>query len=243
MHRLFLLSSVSGDEIEISDKSQAHHIKNVLHLKAGEKVVAVDKKGNEYLCAIKEFSGEKVILRLKEKIVRSQGEGVKVTIACALPKKSKFDDIVERLTQLGVHRIIPMDTERVVVRLDKHKEEARLERWQKIAESAAQQSQRNNLPVIDRVKKLEEVLAEAKDYDLKLVPALIDERVPLKAALTRGKYKNILVLIGPEGDFTSAEVNAAKRAGFIPVTLGKLVLRVETAAVTVASFIMLNENY
>jgi len=144
------------------------------------------------------------------------------------------------LTQLGVSKIIPLDTERVVVRLGQEKSKARLERWKKVAVSAAQQSQRSDIPLIEPVSKLKGVLAKAADYDLKLIPTLeCPGRKSLKEVFLKAEPKNILVLIGPEGDFSPAEVKAALKAGCIPVTLGDLVLRVETAAVAVAAFIRL----
>ncbi len=110
-------------------------------------------------------------------------------------------------------------------------------RWKKIALNASEQSQRKVLPIIDPVRKIEEVINDSDNYDLKLIPALIDERQPINEVLTKSNPKNIIVLIGPEGDFTQEEVNLAKNSGFLAVSLGESVLRVETAAVSVASFL------
>jgi 16S rRNA (uracil1498-N3)-methyltransferase len=153
-----------------------------------------------------------------------------------------MDDIIDKLTQLGVDRIIPLETERVIVKWDKNQRVRHLERFQKIALNASQQSQRKALPVIEPIKDIKEVISTAAGYDLKLIPHLMGERKTLKEIFIKNRPKNILVLIGPEGDFSSAEVALAKRAGFIPVSLGDLVLRVETAAVAIASFIRLYLN-
>ncbi|PIP18804.1 MAG: 16S rRNA methyltransferase [Candidatus Omnitrophica bacterium CG23_combo_of_CG06-09_8_20_14_all_41_10] len=165
---------------------------------------------------------------------------LRLTIACAIPKKSKFDDIVDKLTQLGVYRIIPLKTERVVVKLDKRKEELRSKRWNRIALSASQQSQRNNIPVVEPVQKFKDVLVRSKDFDLKLIPTLAGQRKSLpEVILSLLPMAKILVLIGPEGDFSDGEIKLALENGFIPVTLGDLVLRVDTAAIAVVSFIRL----
>jgi 16S rRNA (uracil1498-N3)-methyltransferase len=150
-----------------------------------------------------------------------------------------MDDIIDKLTQVGVDRIIPMLTRRVIIKLDKERAGLRLARWQKLALAASGQSQRDSLPEICEFRKFSEVVAGSGEYDLKLIPALIGERRHLKEILGQGIYKNILVLIGPEGDFTPQELQAALEEGFIPVTLGERVLRVDTAAVAVAAFIKL----
>lgn len=238
MQRLFCVSGdISKGKISILNKSQIHHIKDVLRLKIGDQLAVCDEFGNEYNSTIEELTAINAVLKIKEMKRAVFAEKIKVTFACAIPKKSKFDDIVDKLTQLGVDRIIPMLTQRVITKLDSHKEGLRLNRWKGIALSASEQSQRKSLPAIDSVKKIEEVLLEAENYDLKLIPVLIGERKTLKHVLSNPKLRNVLILIGPEGDFTPQELDLAKGAGFIPVTLGELVLRVETAAVSVASFI------
>ena len=239
MHRIFVpKQNISDDKIIISDKEQVNHLKNALRLKVGEEVIVSDEKGTEYICEARNLAKE-AVLAIKSRSPFRKKSGPMITIACALPKKSKFDDIIDKLTQLGVDRIIPLETERVIVKLDKNKKIARQQRWNKIAQSAAEQSQRNTLPTVETVKTIKEVLADTGDFDLKLILALFGERKTLKEVLAAAIPKNILVLIGPEGDFTDEELELAVKAGCIPVTLGETVLRVETAAISVASFIKL----
>ncbi|MCX5706225.1 MAG: RsmE family RNA methyltransferase, partial [Candidatus Omnitrophica bacterium] len=149
-----------------------------------------------------------------------------ITLACAIPKKAKFDDIVDKLTQLGSARIIPLKTERVIVKLDNHKEALRLTRWRKIAQAASQQSKRSDIPVIEPPKDLEDLLTQSQDFDLKLIPTLEGRRKTLKEIFSKIQPRNILILIGPEGDFSAKEIAMALKSGFIPVTLGDLVLRI-----------------
>lgn len=240
MHRFYCRAQdISASTISLTDKSVVHHIKDVLRLKEGEEIVVCDQRAHEYLAVI-EGIHKKAILA---KIIRKNFQGAKnisrFSIACALPKQTKFDDIVNKLTQLGVNRIIPMHTQRVIVKLDSHKELLRLNRWQKIAQSASQQSQRPDVAIIEPVTDFTAVLARAKGYSLKLIPTLTGKRVSLRNALGAGSHNAILAMIGPEGDFSAQETALAIKAGFIPISLGPLVLRVDTACIAVASFIRL----
>jgi len=238
MHRFFYPSSnITHSRIVINDKEQAHHIKDVLRLKVKDAVTVFDDKGNEYIGAIEKLLPQSIILKIKDKHILMTAKQLKITVACAIPKKSKMDDIVDKLTQLGVDRVIPLLTERVIVKWDKQKKMLQQKRWEKIALCASQQSQRNILPIIEPIKDVKEVLSESEGFDLKLIPTLTGERESLKEIFAKSKPKNILVLIGSEGDFTPREVELAKKFGCIPVTLGDLVLRVETAAIAVASIL------
>jgi len=244
MHRFYTTcQNISQDIILISDKNHVHHIRNVLRLKTKEEVVIFDDKGNEYSSIIEKILPKSVIFKIKKRRKSfPQKNKLKITVACAIPKKSKMDEIIDKLTQLGVDRIIPLETQRVVIRLDEHKKILRHRRWEKIAQNASLQSQRSQIPVVEPIKDIRKVLSCAQDFDLKLIPTLMGKRKTLRETLRESNPKNILVLIGPEGDFTPQEVDSAKRVGFIPVSLGDLVLRVETAALAVASFIRLYEN-
>jgi len=241
MHRIYCpCLNIFRHKIIIDNKEQVHHGRDVLRLKINEEVIIFDGKGNEYRSILEKLLPKGMIFQVKEKekfILKPSK--INIAVACAMPKASHMDEIINKLTQLGADRIIPLETERVVVKLDKHKKILRQERWKKIAQNASQQSQRNTLPILEPIKNIKELLLTAGNFDLKLIPALIGERKPLKEVLSEHKPKNILVIIGPEGDFTPAELDSAKRAGCIPVSLGDLVLRVETAAVAALSFIKL----
>ncbi len=243
MNKFFVPSSgVSPDKIIIEDYNEAHHIRDVLRLKPGEKVAVFDENGNEYLCEVASLE-DKVRLIIKTRVpAAKRDEKFKLTVACAIPKKAKIDDIIDKLVQLGVERIIPLKTERVIVKLDKHKEASRFERWKKIALNAAKQCKRNNLAILEPVLDFKNLIRESGEFDLKLIPHLEGARKSLKDILDKtasGGSVKVLILIGPEGDFSSGEVELAKASGFIPVTLGDLVLRVDTAAIAAVSFIKL----
>lgn len=243
MHRFHTsYKNISSDKIIISDTQQVHHIKDVLRLKTKDKVSVCDRRGNEYIGTIEKISSQGISLTIKERHTFKASKNFRITVASAIPKKSKMDDIIDKLTQLGVDRIIPLKTSRVVVKLDRDKEMLRQKRWKKIAQSASEQCQRNTLPNIDAFKDIAEVLSESGDFDLKLIPTLIGERKSLKDIFIESEPNNVLVFIGPEGDFTDEEIDLAKKSGCIPVSLGDLVLRVDTAAVSVVSFMRLYEN-
>jgi len=221
------------------------------------------------VAAVVEIGSSSVKLEIKE--TRPPNDlDIQITVACAIPKKVKMDEIVDKLTQLGVVCIIPLQTERVIVKLDKQKKLQRLLRWEKIASSAVKQSQRNKFVEIKPVTDFKELIADTQDFDLKLIPTLEGERKSLRNILSSSFIlchprasgdlkkmdsrfhgndvmnvhkvvpKSIIVLIGPEGDFTPQEITLAKAAGFLPISLGKQVLRVDTAAIAAVSFIKLN---
>lgn len=243
MHRCLVSSKqISSAQISIQDAAQIHHIQDVLHLETGDTIVAFDEERNEYLCGIRSISKKAVLLDIKERLLHRKAKAYSLAIACAIPKKAKMDEIVDKLTQLGVDRIIPLESERVVVRLDERKKLQRLSRWQKIALEAAKQSQRNTVPVVEPIMNMEKVFALAGEYDLKLIGSLFGSRRSLKSALSAQRYRSIIVCIGPEGDFSRQEVARAAECGFIGISLGELVLRVDTAALSVAACITVYEN-
>ena len=238
MHRFYITQKVKDDTAIVSDTAQFHHLKNVLRLKGGDEVTVCDREGNEFVCAILKLEKDRAVLAVKARRTISIRK-VGLTIACAIPKQAKFDEIVDSLTQLGVERIIPMETERVIVRLDDARKAARLKRWRIIAQSAAAQSQRNVVPAVEAITTFENVLLHYNNFDLKLLPTLSGDRKHISEVLGKAEAHNILVLIGPEGDFTPEEVELAQKAGFILVSLGESVLRVGTAAIAIVSHIRL----
>ncbi len=243
MNRFYCnISDVRGEKIIISDPGQVHHIKDVLRFEAGEKAVIFDNQGNVYTSRLENISEKKAEFRVEAKKHKVDFKRAVIAVACAIPKKEKIDDIIDKLTQLGVDRIIPLISERVIVKMDKAKRAQRWNRWEKIVLSASKQSQRNSVPIIEPVTDFAELIGRAREFDLKLIPNLLGERKSLKGCLSGKKPESVLVLIGPEGDFTPEEVNSAVKAGFIPVTFGDFVFRVETAAIYIASILQYELN-
>ena len=237
MHCFYLEDPIIGEQAAISDADQLHHLGDVLRLKTGDQVKVFDSAGQEFLCSITTITKQQALLKVIERKVVRPAQ-FKLAVACALPKKSGLDDIVDKLTQIGVDTIIPLLTERVMVKTEEA-QGSRLERWRKIARSAAEQSQRNTLPAIPGILSFKDLLSESSGYDLKVIPTLEGGRQSLQKVLAEKMPASVLVLIGPEGDFTPQEVEQAVSAGFQPVTLGNNVLRVETAAIAAAAYIKL----
>ncbi len=227
---------ITGDKITIDIPERVHHIRDVLRMGPKDALSVFDDSGAEYECIIESCGSGSIVLSVKRRIDRSLTR-IPLTVACALPKKAAMDDIVDSLTQLGVARIIPMITERTVVRPEKTALSRRFQRWQKITLNAAQQCGRTYPPALEEVSTFTEVIKSTSACATRLIPTLEGKRRHITdfghLPPERG---GVVFLIGPEGDFSPGEVKRAEECGFIPVSLGDLVLRVDTAAVAAASF-------
>ncbi|OHE82141.1 MAG: hypothetical protein A2107_07805 [Verrucomicrobia bacterium GWF2_62_7] len=238
MHRFYLPNL---QQLVLS-AAEAHHAVHVLRLKSGDTVNVFDGRGHEAQCAVCEISGDSVNLKL---LAQSNAAPLpcRITLAQAVPKKN-MDLILQKATELGVSAILPLISERTIVQLDEQ-DTKKLERWKAICLEACKQSGNNWLPELHPPQKARDFfsgLAEKKNsYALKLVASLQPDSRPLKKILADSPRvsaaSSVLVLIGPEGDFTPAEINAAKSAGCSPLSLGPLVLRAETAALYALSII------
>lgn len=236
MLRIFLPEiRLLENKIQINQEDKLHHLKDVLRVKEGEDLIIVTS-GWEFLCLVSKIDKKEIICE-----IRSQKEFFAkfpfLSIACAIPKRNIFDELVDKLTQLGVEEIFPIITQRTSVRLSPFVLKKRLARWQRIAIQAAQQSGRKSLPKIAQAEEFLQLIPNLRNYDLKIIPTLLLPGRPIRQILPERKPERVIFAIGPEGDFTSKEIELAQEEGFIPVSLGDLVLRVEVAAVAVASFI------
>lgn len=233
-------SQIQGKRVVITG-NDVNHIKNVLRMKIGEEIaVSNGTDGKEYRCGIEAFSEDSVICALR--FVKEDGLELpaRVTLFQGLPKADKMEFIVQKMVELGVYRIVPVATRRAVVKLDEKKAKAKAARWQAIAEAAAKQSKRRIVPEIGDVCTVKEALAQAASMDMKLIPYELSEGMARTRELIEKAEpgQEIAVFIGPEGGFEEEEVSMAKEAGFVPVTLGKRILRTETAGLTVMAWLM-----
>jgi len=237
MRRLYLPDEPQGDLIPLFSADQVHRLRDVLRLKPGDEVETFDGHGNVYFSTIAELEKDHVLLRiLSHRAVKAPR--AKTLIGCAIPKSVKMDEIVDKLTQLGVDVIVPLNTARVVANLETNSE-ARLRRWLKISLAASEQSGRDFTPEVRKVTDLPDFLKMAADCAVKLIPTLEGRRSALADVSASARGRSIAVMIGPEGDFSPEEVELAAQAGFLPVSLGELVLRVDTAAVALAAYVHL----
>ena len=238
---------VEPSQINESDKrviitgSDVNHIKNVLRMKIGEELAVsngVDKK--EYRCGIMEFDEDSVICELR--FVKEDGLELpsRIYLFQGLPKADKMELIVQKAVELGAYEIIPMTTKRAIVKLDEKKAKTRVQRWQGIAEAAAKQSKRRVIPNIANVMTIKEAFAYAEQMDVKVIPYELAEGMQETKKIIEGikPGQSVAIFIGPEGGFEEAEVQEALERGIQPITLGKRILRTETAGFTTLSWIM-----
>lgn len=241
MHQFFVdEQQIQGRRIVITGRD-VNHIRNVLRMKPGEEISVFNgSDGKEYRCGIQEIREDEVICALR--FVREDGVELpaRVTVFQGLPKADKMEFIVQKLVELGVHAIVPVATGRSVVKLDEKKAGAKVLRWQAIAEAAAKQSRRAAVPRIGAVCTMREALAQAAGMDVKLIPYELSEEMAETKRRIEGTAsgQEIAVFIGPEGGFAEEEVAQAQAAGFVPVTLGKRILRTETAGLVVMAWLM-----
>ncbi|TBR14977.1 16S rRNA (uracil(1498)-N(3))-methyltransferase, partial [bacterium] len=168
MKRVFIAEpKISDSEIVLNDPKQIHYLRNVLRLTEDQDIIIFDQQKNEYSCVLKKISSDLISIAVKSHSRAKSVKNFSLTVACAIPKKTSMDDIVDKLTQLGADRIIPLLTERVIVKFDEKKKVLKHKRWVSISISAAQQSQRPDVPVVDPVTGIREVLKSLDTFDLK----------------------------------------------------------------------------
>ena len=225
--------------------SDVNHIKNVLRMKPGEKVLISDGKGLNYFCELTEIGAEEVKAAILPEDVEDTELPVEVVLYQGLPKGDKMELIIQKCVELGVSRIVPVDMSRCVMKLDAKKEGNKIKRWYGVSESAAKQSKRMIVPEISGVMKYKAAIEEAKSADLAIVPYEAAQTIDgvTGMELTRKLINDLkpgqkcAIFIGPEGGFAESEIELALANGLQPVTLGKRILRTETAGMFVLSAI------
>jgi 16S rRNA (uracil1498-N3)-methyltransferase len=236
MHRFYVEPGQNGNEmIELSER-EAHHGLNVLRLKEGERVVALNGEGAELSCTVAKLSKKGVTLRVHQRNAIAP-LAYQLTLVQAVPKGKAMELIVQKAAELGAWKVVPVISERTVANLDEDRSESKVEKWRWIAIDAIKQCGSAWLPKFCEPVKPAQYLAGAERTELTLIaslqPGAKHPRTYLKEFFIEGKRKptSITVWVGPEGDFTPAEVNSVIGAGAFPITLGPLVLRSETAAI------------
>lgn len=231
---------IQGTRVVITG-NDVNHIKNVLRMQPGEEIaVSNGEDGKEYRCGIEELREDEIICTLR--FVKEDGVELpsKIYLFQGLPKADKMELIVQKAVELGVYEIIPVATKRAVVKLDEKKAKSKIARWQTISEAAAKQSKRRIVPEIHGVMSFKEAVNYAKEMSVKFVPYELAEGMEKTRELINGLKpgQDIAIFIGPEGGFEESEIQLALENGMEPITLGKRILRTETAGFTVLSWIM-----
>ena len=241
MYRFFVEpSQIKDNQICISG-SDVNHIKNVLRMKLKEEILISSGEDKEYTCYIEEIGEEEILAHIMYVQEAGYELSSKIYLFQGLPKSDKMELIIQKAVELGVHQVIPVASKRAVVKLDKKKEEKKIIRWQAISESAAKQSKRMYVPEITNVMSFQQAVDYAGKLDIVLFPyELADGMKKTKEII--GKIKpgqSVGIFIGPEGGFEESEVALAKeKADAQVITLGKRILRTETAGLTVLAILM-----
>lgn len=241
MYQFFVQPSQIQDKRVIITGSDVNHIRNVLRMKPGEEIaVSNGIDGREYRCGIEEFVEDTVVCTLR--FIKEDGVELpsRIYLFQALPKADKMELIVQKAVELGVYEIIPVAAKRCVVKLDEKKAANKVNRWQGIAEAAAKQSKRSVIPEVHMPVSFQKAVDLAGSMDVRLIPYELAEDMTHTRALIEAikPGQSIAVFIGPEGGFEESEIQTALSAGIEPLTLGKRILRTETAGFTVLSWLM-----
>lgn len=239
-HFFAACTDISDGDIYIRGNDY-NHIKNVLRMRPGEVISVSDGiTEKEYRCHIEDFTRDAVHCRL-DFIKEADTElPVRIILFQSLPKADKMEFIIQKAVELGVSDIVPVATKRCVVKLDKKKAASKTERWNMIAKAAAKQSARHAVPVVHEVLSFKEALDRAESCDVRLIPyELAEDFSKTREIINEQKPEGTIALfIGPEGGFAEEEIEAAKEAGVEPITLGRRILRTETAALVVLSWLI-----
>lgn len=231
--------NVQGEEIMITG-TDVNHIKNVLRLSEGKEIVINNGQGYDYKCIIKVIGTDRVVTQIVESTYSDVEPNVETVLFQSLIKGEKMEFVIQKGVEIGVTTIVPIITERCVVKLETEKKQAsKIERWQKIAESAAKQSRRGIIPQILRPMTFKEAISYARKEGLEnCIPFEHEEAHHIKPYLQSISASKIGIFIGPEGGFTDEEIAYATNQQVSPITLGKRILRSETAGLVVLANIM-----
>ena len=237
MYNFFVNSNDINDNFAKISGEDYNHIRNVLRMKIGTKILINDKeKSNSYLAEIQEIGAKEIICKVIEKMASNE-MSVNVTLFQGIPKSDKMEYIIQKSVELGVSEIVPTEMKNCVAKINN--EENKLTRWNKISETAAKQSKRSIIPKVESKISFNDLLNRIKEFDLVIVAYENEKHTSLKDVLQNCKgVKNIAIIIGPEGGIDTKELKLLEDNGAQVASLGKRILRTETAPIAMLSMIL-----
>lgn len=240
MQHFFVTPSQVEEEKIYIEGSDVNHIKNVLRMRYGEELTVSDGNNLKYRCAVEKYGEGRAVLKILERMQSDTELSSRIYLFQGLPKQDKMELIVQKAVELGVYQIIPVNTSRCVVKLDEKKAAKKAERWRQIAVSAAKQAGRGYIPEVASVISYQEALMEAKKLDVILIPYELKRGMHETKKIIESirPRQSVAVFIGPEGGFEKEEVEQAVGCGARTVTLGRRILRTETAGLMALSVLM-----
>jgi 16S rRNA (uracil1498-N3)-methyltransferase len=238
MHRFYdEHADFSKPSFSITDRDEIHHMRDVLRLKAGDEVCIFNGRNEQARAKITLIDAARVAVNIQSVDKVQEAGAVNIILACAVPKKAKFEYIIEKCTELGVGEIMPLKTARSEVFFSAEKMGAKQARFQKVAVNAAKQSGRLQIPKVYPMMPLSEALRKCTVGTLAIFPSLVGQPPHIRTIMGQAKQvSQIIIFIGPEGDFTPEENRMAQQHGCHPVSLGATVLKVDTAAIASVAF-------
>ena len=222
----------------IIEGEDVKHISKVLRCKENDKLEVCDMDNNEYICQIKEINKDSILLDIIEKVNVKRESNLKVKLYQGMPKGTKMELILQKLTEIGVDEIVLVQTKRSVTKIDNKKEDKKIERWERIIYEAAKQSKRGKIPTLTGVLTFNEALENMKNNDLNLCPYENERTVVIKEAIKGKQINNIGIFVGPEGGFEEEEIEKIQDINGQVVSLGPRILRTETASVVASSIVL-----
>ena len=239
MANFYISKSMLQEDKAIITGDEAKHISRVLRMKKGDSVTLCDGEGTFFEAVLTNFDEKSVTADILSQRKAETEPKLKITLYQGVPKNPKLETIVQKAVEIGVVRIVPVDTKRAVAKLDKKE---KIERLQKIALEAAKQSKRGIVPEVSATISFKDAVSEAKKADLAIIPYEEETENSLKGVLSGKKAQSVSIMIGPEGGFDKEEIKLALSSGITPVTLGKRILRTETAGLAVSSAVLYEFN-
>lgn len=240
MSIFYIKNEQINEENAYIEGEDVKHIKDVLRYNINDNIDICDENGIKYITKIINMAKDKISLKILEVSEETSEPSVNITLFQGLPKADKLEMIIQKCTELGVSEIVPVITERVIVKLDEKSASKKVERWNKIAQEAGKQSGRQKIPKVKNINNLKNLIEILPKYDILLLPYECEKEVTLKSVLRNldKNVKNIAIFIGPEGGFSENDLKLLSLPNAKKVTLGPRILRTETAGLATVSMVL-----